>query len=146
MHNPAPDVAVIGAGIIGTSIAWRLAQAGSKVAVLDAGAMGGEASWAGAGMLAPGGEIESRSRWADFALESLGLYRGFVKELRDESGRQIDYQERGAVDVAFTIAEWDRLQARAAAQNAIGIASERLGAGGLRELIPACERDFAGAL
>ena len=145
MKSSTPDVAVIGAGIIGTSTAWRLAQAGCRVAILDAGSMGGEASWAGAGMLAPGGEIATRSPWADFALESLGLYRRFVEELRDESGREIDYQERGAVEVAFTAAEWDRLQARAAAQSAIGIASEPLDTGGLRELIPLCERDFAGA-
>jgi glycine oxidase len=146
MQNPAPDVAVIGAGIIGTSIAWRLARAGCKVTILEAGSVGCEASWAGAGMLAPGGEIESRSPWADFALESLGLYRGFVEELRGESDAVIDYQQRGAVEVAFTQAEWDRLQARAMAQSAIGIASERLDAAALRELIPMFEREFAGAL
>src|SRR5229473_2808524 len=120
MHSSAPDVAIIGAGIIGTSIAWRVAQAGCRVTILEAGSVGGEASWEGAGMLAPGGEIESRSAWADFALESLGLYRGFVEELQGESDRAIDYQQRGAVEVAFTSAEWDRLQARAAAQKTIG--------------------------
>jgi glycine oxidase len=145
MPAPAPDVAVIGAGIIGTSIAWRLAQAGCRVTMLEAGSVGGEASWAGAGMLAPGGEIESRSPWADFALESLALYPAFVDELRGESGAAIDYQQRGAVEVALTPAEWDRLQARAAAQRAIGISSEPLDAAGLREMVPLFESEFAGA-
>src|SRR5215467_13574273 len=122
MHARVPDVAVIGAGIIGSSIAWRLAQAGCQVAILDAGSVGAEASWAGAGMLAPGGEIEHRSAWADFALASLALYAGFVEELQRESGCAIDYQQKGAVELAFTADEWDHLEARLAAQSKIGIA------------------------
>ena len=54
MPSGSADVVVIGAGIIGGSIAWRLAQRGIRVLLLDAGVMGAEASWAGAGMLAPG--------------------------------------------------------------------------------------------
>jgi glycine oxidase len=145
MNPPVPDVAVIGAGIIGTSIAWRLAQAGCRVMVLDAGALGGEASWAGAGMLAPGGEIEHRSEFADLALESLGLYPGFVEELQQESGCVIDYQRHGAVELAFTSGELERLETRAATQSGIGIASERLDAAGWRELVPLLTRDIAGA-
>ena len=40
-----PQVVVIGAGIIGSSIAWRLAQAQIHVTLVDAGRFGGEASW-----------------------------------------------------------------------------------------------------
>ena len=36
----AADVAVVGAGLIGLSVAWRLAAAGLSVAVLDRGAAG----------------------------------------------------------------------------------------------------------
>ena len=38
---------VVGGGIVGMSIAWRLAQRGLPVEVFDAGRIGGEASWAG---------------------------------------------------------------------------------------------------
>jgi glycine oxidase len=140
------DVAIIGAGIIGTSIAWRLAQAGCRVTILDAGAVGGEASWAGAGMLAPGGEMAERSAWTDFALQSLAIYPRFVEELQQESGCAIDYQRHGAVELAFSADEWDRLAVRAQAQGRIGIASERLDAAALRELAPLVEREIAGAL
>ena len=53
----AADVLIIGGGIIGCSIAWRLAQAGMKVTVLDRSEPGAEASSAAAGMLAPLGEM-----------------------------------------------------------------------------------------
>jgi glycine/D-amino acid oxidase-like deaminating enzyme len=56
------DAIIVGGGIVGGAIAWRLAQAGAAVTLLDAGVLGGEASWAGAGMLAPGGEFAGRNR------------------------------------------------------------------------------------
>lgn len=87
---------VIGAGIIGASIAWRLAQAGCRVTLFDAGRFGGEASWASAGMLAPGSEFDGPSIWTDLALESMSLYPAFVEELRTESGVSIDYVICGA--------------------------------------------------
>jgi len=124
MQTRSPDVIVIGAGIVGGSIAWRLAQAGAAVTLVDAGALGGEASWAGAGMLAPGGEFVTRSRWAQFALESMALYPAFVGELESETGLGIDYRRCGAVELARTDAEWQDLLARRAAQSELGIRSE----------------------
>jgi len=110
MDSSSPDVVIAGAGIIGASIALRLAQAGLAVTLVDAGTVGGEASWAGAGMLAPGGEVETRDAWSDLALESLRLYPDFVAELESASGIMIDYRRSGAVDVAFDEGEWQLLR------------------------------------
>ncbi len=140
------DVVVAGAGIIGSSIAWRLAQNGLRVVLLDAGRMGGEASSAGAGMLAPGGEIEEHSAWNDFGLESLRLYPEFVAELQSESGESIDYQQLGAVEIALSEDEWPRLEARARCQASLGIPSCRLSASELRRQIPLLGREAVGAL
>jgi glycine oxidase len=129
MPTRSPDVIIIGAGIIGSSIAWRLAQAGAAVTLVDAGALGGEASWAGAGMLAPGGEFVTRSRWAGFALESLARYPAFVEELVSETGVGIDYRQCGALEIAGTEAEWQDLLARPAAQSDLGIRAEVNGDG-----------------
>jgi glycine oxidase len=93
------------------SIAWRLARRGLDVLVVDAGALGGEASPAGAGMLAPGGEFAGRSVWTDLGLESHALYPSFVEELSRESGRRIDFGICGAVDFE---APPERVQVQAA--------------------------------
>jgi glycine oxidase len=130
MPADSPDVIVVGGGIIGGAIAWRLAQAGAAVTVVDVGTLGGEASWAGAGMLAPGGEFVSRSAWAQFALDSMAQYPAFVAELESETGLGIDYRRCGAVEVARTEAEWQDLLARRAAQAELGIRAE-VTAGGL---------------
>jgi len=90
---------VVGAGIIGLSCAWALARAGRKVTVFDKGEAAREASWAGAGMLAPGGEFEADSELARMALRSLALYPGFVEELRRETGIAIDFRQCGAIEV-----------------------------------------------
>ena len=46
---------IIGAGIIGLSLGWRLQQAGEQVTIYDRGAAGQSASRAAAGMIAPSG-------------------------------------------------------------------------------------------
>jgi glycine oxidase len=116
---------IAGAGIIGLACAWRLAQKGIKVRIFDAVAVAREASWAGAGMLAPGGEIEHDSPLIRMALDSLRLYPDFVAELRDISGSVIDYQHCGAIEVALTEREAYALEDRASNQQRVGIKSER---------------------
>ncbi len=127
MDSNPPQVMVIGAGIIGSSIAWRLARHGVRVRLTDAGAMGGQASTAGAGMLAPGGEIAGRSDFARLLVHSLHLYPTFVEELSEASGVAIDYRVCGAVETASDDAEWSTLLARARTQTQLGIAWEQRG-------------------
>ncbi len=115
---------VVGGGIIGLSCAWRLAQRGVQVTLFDARETGAEASWAAAGMLAPGGEFEQDSPAARMAVASLALYPSYVRELQDAAGIAIDYRKCGALDVAFTEAQAVALASRAARQQALGINSE----------------------
>ena len=89
-----PRVAIIGAGVVGLGIAWRLAGRASAI-VFDRGKAGAGASHAAAGMLAacceaePGEEAlvalgrESQARWPGFA-EELGRASGIDVELRTE--------------------------------------------------------------
>ena len=45
-------ILIVGGGVIGLSIAWKLIEIGKKVLILDKNKLGKEASWAAAGMLA----------------------------------------------------------------------------------------------
>ncbi|MGH9559324.1 MAG: NAD(P)/FAD-dependent oxidoreductase [Bryobacteraceae bacterium] len=116
----ATRIAIIGAGLIGSSIAWRLAQGGADVTLIDAGVFGGETSSAGAGMLSPGSEFDRPSAWLDLGLESLKLYPAFVEELREETGVAIDFRLCGCK----VVMQQEQARRIAAAQLALGIRAE----------------------
>jgi glycine oxidase len=116
-------VVIVGGGLIGASIAWRLAQRGARVEVVEAGKFGNEASRAGAGMLAPGGEMENESVWARRAVASLAMYPAFVEELTAATGVEIDFRLCGAQEWPESPDGWDALRQRAERQVALGIRS-----------------------
>ncbi len=82
-----PKTVVIGAGVIGLGIAWRLAQAGCQVTVYDRGEAGRGASWAAAGMLAAAVETEpGEEKLLALTLESQLLWPDFAREIEAASG------------------------------------------------------------
>ena len=119
-------IAVVGGGLIGLAVAWRLAQRGWDVTLFEKSTLANEASWAGAGMLAPGGEIAGPSEMATLAIQSRALYTSFVSELETASGLTIDYQECGALDIAYSDREWSLLEARAQVQSSLAITHRKL--------------------
>ena len=118
-----PDVLIAGGGIIGCSIAWRLARRGLKVTVVDSGRIGHEASRAGAGMLAPGGEAGPESPWSKRMVQSLAMYPAFIEELETESGLPIEFSICGAYEYGHDEADWQHILARAVKQRELGIES-----------------------
>src|SRR5580704_17312581 len=116
-------VTIAGAGIIGMTTAWRLAKRGWQVTIFDSREALAEASWAAAGMLAPGGEIDSNAAIAQMALRSLAMYPEFFRDLKHESGQPIEFTQCGAIEVAFDETQHKALTEKAAHQTAIGIAS-----------------------
>ena len=96
------DAVIIGGGIIGCSISWRLAQAGMKVTVLDRSEPGTEASSAAAGMLAPLGEMVTPRTFSDLCVASLGLYPRFAAEIEESSGHSTGYRSDGSLLVALS--------------------------------------------
>jgi len=140
------DVIIAGGGVIGASIAWRLARNNFRVLLLDAATIGAEASSAAAGMLAPGGEFDHPSPMLEFAQNSLAKYDDFVSALQVDSGLPIELRHTGAVQIAVTAAELESLAQRSSLQNAAGIASTVLSCAELRTLLPWVRSDALGAV
>lgn len=95
-------VAIIGGGVIGLSIGWRLAQKGVATTVIEKGEAGCGASSAAAGMITPVSEIRfGEEALLRLFLESLQLYPDFVAELERESGTAIDFNRSGSYLIAI---------------------------------------------
>jgi glycine oxidase len=100
-HSEAADVVIVGAGVIGLSIAWRAAQQGLRVVVADP-EPGLGATHAAAGMLTPIAEAAYAEREI-FGLgqESLRRYPAFVAELQAATGLPTGYRQAGSLQVAY---------------------------------------------
>lgn len=95
------DVIIVGGGVIGCSIAWRLVQAGLKVTVFERGRAGCEASRAAAGMLTPQGGATGPGPFFDLCLRSRAMYRSFANELTEASGIDVEYKDEGTLFVVL---------------------------------------------
>jgi glycine oxidase len=104
-------IAVIGGGVIGLAIGWRLASTGFAVTVFDRGDAGRGASWAAAGMLAPVSEAEPEEEaLIQLALAAHAMWPAFAEELTAKSGVAIDYWPCGGLHVALNRDEVERLR------------------------------------
>jgi len=133
----AGRVAVIGAGVIGLGIAWRLAQRGAAVTVFDQGAAGAGASHAAAGMLAACAEAEP----GEEALTTLGrasqaLWPAFAAEVEAASGLGVDLRTEGTLVVAQTADDLARLRHQLQFQQSLGLPLELISAAEVRRREP----------
>ncbi len=141
------DVAVVGGGVIGLSIAWRLAAAGLGVAVFERGEVGSGASLAATGMLAAATELEPGG--ADLlalALDSQRAWPRFRDELEAQAGIDIDYRAEGTLTVAIGRDEVDRLRFRHELQRRHGLATRWLDGAAARTLEPALRPSIAAGI
>jgi glycine oxidase len=89
------DVIIVGAGIVGSSIAYELAKEGLRVVVVDRGEVGREASWAAGGILTPIHLSNYPPDLVRMCQEAQAIYPGFVSEIETESGIDVEYRETG---------------------------------------------------
>ena len=104
-------VLIIGGGIIGLSIAWRLIGIGKKVVVVDKRNLGKEASWAAAGMLSGRLDLKpSEKQLLPIFEKSHYAWPKFAKELENKSGKRIGYRKEGTLMIACDINEEQKLK------------------------------------
>jgi glycine oxidase len=121
----APDVLIIGGGVIGLAIAHALARRGVRnLTVIEKNEFGREASWAAGGILAPQVETDKDDDFFRIACAGRDLYRDFARSLQDETGIDVQLNPTGTLYVAFTEDEEAELRARFAWQQDQGLAVE----------------------
>jgi glycine oxidase len=141
------ELIVVGAGVIGLSIAWRAAQRGMRPLVLEAAEPAEGATGVAAGMLAPVTEAD----FGEEALIALNLaavrrYPDFVAELETASGRETGYRESGALNVAVDRDQAEELARLHELQRALGLDSRWLGARECRALEPGLATRVTGGI
>ncbi len=128
-------VVIIGAGVAGLGIAWRLLQEGCAVTILERAQPGTGASWAAAGMLAITAELEDAAEpERALALRASALWPAFAAELEEASGRAVFLAADGALLLAADAAELEVMAARAA--NDLRGDLKRVGPEEARALVP----------
>jgi glycine oxidase len=99
MHLLNRDVIVIGGGIAGLSSAYALLRLGASVTVLERNFCGGEASWAGGGILSPLLPWDYSDPVTQLTRLSNKLFPEFIEALKGETGVDPEYQSSGMLVV-----------------------------------------------
>ncbi len=144
--NSQFDVAIIGGGVVGCAIAWRLGQADLRVVVIERGDVGREASWAAGGMLAPFAEASQKDAFFELAVASRAMYADLARELREVTGIDIEYRTEGTLYLAFTNQDEEELEQRWQWQRAAGLKVEKLSPDAVRKLEPTLNSKVRWAL
>src|SRR5258707_4779794 len=115
------DAAIIGGGIIGSSIAWELARSNMRVVVLDRQEPGREASWAAAGILSPAPESAEGFPMVPLGKASLALYPEFVAAIEEESGHRTGFRPKGTLQAFFAANAEQELSTLIALHHGLGL-------------------------
>lgn len=150
MEQEHYDVLIVGAGVVGCAIAYHVAKAGLRVALLDKGRVAGEASQAGAGMLAPLAESEEVSDqhhpFAQLCLAGLHFYNDLDRQLKHETGIDIELVDAPTLRPAFNEHEIAALQSAMDRQRHLLPGLQWLEEKAVREVEPLLPPTVQGAL
>jgi len=141
------SIVVIGGGVIGLGVAWRLAQRGTSVQVFDRGAAGAGASHAAAGMLAACAEAEpGEESLTALGRESQARWPAFAAELLAESAVDVELRPEGTLLVALTADDQARLTHQLVFQQKLGLPLQWISAAETRRREPHLAGKLAGAV
>ena len=140
------DVIVVGGGLMGCSVAYRLAKDGAKVTVLERSIPGAEASSAAAGILGPTVESFDDAFALQLGRQSRELHAALAEELDEQFGVDVGFRRCGVVKVALDQTELDELERQAESLRVQGVRCAQWSAEELARQEPACNPEALGAL
>ena len=131
------DIAVVGAGVIGLSIAFELARRGREVVVIERDTPGQHASTVAAGLLGTAAlPLGEQDDIYPLKLDSLRRYADFVARIESASGMSAGYQDEGTLWIARDAAEDALLDQLNEERQQRGLDSRRVTAAQVRALEP----------
>ena len=140
------DVIVVGGGLMGCSIAYRLAKDGARVLVLERSIPGAEASSAAAGILGPTVESFGDALALQLGRRSRELHAELADELDELFGVDVGFRRCGVVKLAFSDEELAELDGQASSLEVHGVRCDRWSPEELRHEEPAANPEAVGAL
>jgi len=141
-----PDVIIIGGGLIGMGVAWRTAQAGADVTVIDP-TPGAGASHVAAGMVAPVTELHyGEEALLRLNLESSSMFPAFAAEVEDVTGLPSGFHPAGTLAVAMDRDDLAALSDLYDFQRSLGLDVDRLTSRECRRLEPLLAPGIRGGL
>jgi sarcosine oxidase subunit beta len=131
MTKPNYDAIVIGAGSVGTPLAWQLAEAGAHTLVVDANASAGQ----GSNKTAIGGIRATHSDTAkiQLCLKSIEIFSTWMERY----GEDLGWHQGGYSYVAYRPTEEKTLKDLLVIQKKLGVANEWYDRDDLLKIIPA---------
>src|SRR5262249_25235928 len=146
MASRPSDIVVVGAGIVGCSVAYELARRGASVQVVDERPAGMGATQASAGVLAPYIEAHENTPFLDLAVHSLGLFDDLIERAAADGGVAVPYRRTGTLNVAATDEALRALRSTADLLTKRDVANELMDAAAARREEPHLSGDALGAL
>ena len=140
------ETVIAGGGLIGGAIALELALAGVRVAILEKGEPGQEASWAGAGILSPAPESAATIPLVPLGKSSMALYPDFVARVEEISGQDVGFRAKGTLEALFSRDTARELSTHVALQHGWGLKAEAISGEDARELEPALSPELEAAV
>jgi len=145
--NTSADVIIIGAGVIGLTVARALAQRGLReVMLIERGRPGAAASWAAGGILAPQVEVDHKDDFFQLACASRDMYPEFAASLKEETGVDVQLDVTGTLCLGFTPEDQTELRHRYEWQQGEGFDLEWLTGEQARRLEPSISDQVVCAL
>ncbi len=138
------DVAVVGGGALGASIAYHLVRRGRRVVILDRGPAGFLASFGTFGLVWVQGKTPPA--YLAFGMRSARLYPDLAADLRVASAIDIEHEQPGGLHLCLSEEEMEGRQAHMEEQaRTPGFEYEMLDAAAVRRLEPHVGPDVVGA-
>jgi glycine oxidase len=123
-----------------------LRKSNIDVTILEQGDIGGQASGAAAGLLAPLGPLSGPGPFADLVLASFALFPSLVPELEDASGMTLGYEQTGALRIITSPKRVSHLRKRLQNWQPLGLKMNWLTGDEARQLEPALGPDISAAI